>query len=200
MVAIGGVVKSAEAKQICGLSGLDQQIYRDKLITLEGLRKGLQQSIREANSAADSHRAWTFALVGAKIVKAACDVAIDVIGSKAGPMGIVVSKGYDSANMLVDTLNNDLDGGKVAQMMVGQKLEVVSHAAKGLGKQGLEEAAGAAKTLMNASVSAIDIYKTAEEGRTGASGIEGSTKTMIRMLEEIDGKIARLEGALAGCG
>lgn len=196
---MGRPILGSDAKRVCAMTGMNREIHVQKIVTLKKLREGIKQSLVEATAAASDERKYTVLLVGAKMAKAACDVAIDVVGSKLGIPGMIVGVIYEQATMVVDALNGSITKDSLKDLGRNKSLDILSKTATGYGKEGLAKSVDRAKTLVNAAKAIDDIVETAEEGRTGASGIEGAARTLEAMLRDLNGKIFELEMALADC-
>ena len=107
----------------------------------------------------------------------------------AGPGGKVVGLAYDSANILVDSLNGDMTAGKLGQVAAGKKADQIGEIANQYGKKGYGNAVLTAKVLINSYSAIQDIVRTAEEGRTAGSGTDAAAKQLKRMLTETEVKI-----------
>ena len=64
--------------EICVCSGIDIGIIRRKLVTLRELRRGLEVSLAEAQTARSDERFWGRAIFAAKVTRATCEVILKV--------------------------------------------------------------------------------------------------------------------------
>ncbi|WP_267361440.1 MULTISPECIES: hypothetical protein [unclassified Methylobacterium] len=199
MAASGTVrpVVNRDAQKVCSLSGAQKKIYEDKKVTLTDLIKMLDSSIKEAEQARSNEKFWTNALITAKLIKVAADVAMDVLENFTGPAGKAVNVIYSHASFVTDGLNGQLDDRKVLQQVGENHVDALSATLESLDKTKASKVVGGIKTFVKAAqgiAEVVEDYKGSKE-----SGVESSKKNLMAQMKKIKVQIIQIDADLASC-
>ena len=186
-------------QRTCILSGLQQKIYSEKLVTLRELEAGLKLAVADAAQATKDEYYWRAVEVSAKLVSVSCDLLITGLEDGAGPAGKAVSTVYDVAKLTVDAFNGDLGTAKAILYSAGGKADALSYYLESAGSS-KARFVGHAKTLVNLGYDLFDYLKDGKiAAMTSPSGNIGARRTALAQLRRIQAQIARTEEALAAC-
>ena len=188
-----------QTQRTCILSGLQQKIYAEKLVTLHELEAGLKLAVADAAQATKDEYFWRAVELSAKIVSVTCDLLIAGLEDGAGPAGKAVSTVYDVAKLTVDAFNGDLGMAKAIVYSAGGKADALSYYLKSVGSNKVKYVERG-KTLASLSYDLFDYLKDGKIGAmTSPSGNIGARRTVLAQLRRIQAQIARTEEALAAC-
>ena len=192
-------IADGHAQRTCILSGLQQKIYSEKLVTLRELEAGLKLAVDDAAQATKDEYFWRAVELSTKIVAVACDLFIANAEDAAGPTGKAVSTVYDVAKLTVDAFNGDLGTAKAILYSAGGKADVLSFYLKSAGSD-KAKFVDHAKTLVSLGYDLFDYFKDGKiAAMTSPSGNIGARRTALAQLRRIQAQIARTEEALAAC-
>lgn len=187
------------ARKVCSTTGVAQKAQQRKLATLNDLEGMLEQTIKEAELAADNATFWGWMTVGARVVQISCDWTLMILSDKAGPAGMGVSYLYDISKLIVDGVNKDLSAGKAVKFSTDVKLDAVGHHLKNTGKAAQQNVLGKLRNTYKASEDAMNIWKDVDNARTASSGIESARHTAIKQLKELRRQIREIKADLQRC-
>jgi hypothetical protein len=192
--------QSSDAQVVCGLSGLNAKVYDKKLIELKDLEQGLMVSVQQAEKAIKDERFWKRMLVGAKLTKVACGLALDVMeeladDTPASPAAQAITIIYDRLELVVDGLNGDLNATKIGQHVAETHVDAVAKSLDYMDKKKLSRVVSRAKTLIK---TAGELYEVVTD-EDPASGLEGARRTALQQLRRIQDQIRRLDQEIESC-
>lgn len=194
------ILSSAQVSQVCRLSGVEQKLLSEKLITLRDLEQTLDMALRDAATAAKDEYFWRAMEVGAKLVGVTCDLTIAVLEDHTGPAGKGVSLVYDTAKLVVDGLNGDLTPQKSIIFSTNAKISAVANQLEGSGAKKYAKAIEATKTLLNLSYDLYDYWTAGGKATlTAPSGIIGARRTAYGQLLRIRVQVRKVEEELSAC-
>ena len=188
-----------EAVRLCKLSGVEAAILEKRLASLEESEKFLQQVIRDAKSARDSHSVFRSLEIAARVTLVTCDVAMLYLEEVTGPIGIAVSKGYDGAKLIVEATNGGLDEKKGYELLAKNKAQIAELTAGQLGAGKTQKAIKATTTLLDLSKTLWEQISGARQGAGGGEGIQSGIDSVRNQLEKIRWQIRKLREELGAC-
>ena len=187
------------ARKVCSTSGISQKAQQKKLATLQDLESMLEESIKEAERAADDATFWGWMIVGARLVQISCDWTVTILAEKSGPAGMGISYLYDISKLIVDGVNNNLSVGKAVKFSSDVKLDAVAHQLKNTGKLAQKHVLGKVRDTYKASEDAMNIWKDVDNARSASTGIASAKRTAIKQLKGLRRRIREIEADLQRC-
>lgn len=189
-------------KRMSVMSSIERKALEEKLITLRDLRKFINLSMREAESAIDDHKMATLGYNIARSVSIACTIALTVLpmtvaaGTTATATATVatskfaiatISVTHSIAGDIITAFNNGVDESFAVKKLIKNKSGIVALIFEQAGKSTVANGVNIATTIGEI---AYDLYK----GDSSSSvGIKSSKLTLMAQLQKLDRKIYELE-------
>ncbi len=187
-------------KRMSVMSSIERKALEEKLITLRDLRKFINLSMREAESAIDDHKMATLGYNIARSVSIACTIALTVLPMTvaAGTTATAtvatskfaiatISVTHSIAGDIITAFNNGVDESFAVKKLIKNKSGIVALIFEQAGKSTVANGVNIATTIGEI---AYDLYK----GDSSSSvGIKSSKLTLMAQLQKLDRKIYELE-------